>query len=717
VDPADLIKKFIDDPDGPNLGKFLTARCADLGRKPPRQGEVGSWAASLPVLATQLKDAGLGGLTMFIEMSMPPWDEQADVVLAGPDAKTGRPAYAIVELKQWTQGEVTPRGKVRFEYTRGVATEKPDHPWEQVEKYGNYLAELYTVLDRDHCKTAVLLHNATDVFMSKLRAAPAGPDSTMYGATELEDFQRFMKDTFGPGSSTRASNWLSQDRLRQPDSLLKRMEAEFDDSAKGRFVLLGEQAKAYDLVSEATDYALRTKRPAAVIVHGKPGTGKTAVALSLAGESFQKKRGVYYWVWHVAFRKALRQNSGLQVKHAERLFRSPREHRIRADEMENSAALSICDEAHRLEKRTNNRKFKVTTDQIDDLLWTSGVHVFFVDDDQQMKVSEIGTVAQLQKDLDERNIMHRTIELTTQVRSGGVSDYVDWVRRVVVLDPDSPKIWAQREDFKLWIAERPEEVEEILKAQAKSGEKYRITAGICWAPGDDDGYGHVKIGDWVRPWNYDGANSDGPDSEEWGWKPGGHRQIGCVHTAQGLEWDWAGVIIGEDLVYRGDQLVPQLEQNTGLHNYKRDREKRERAEKLIRNAYYVLMTRGKNGMVIYAQDNLLRAKLRSLVQPRALPPGAEAKDKWVRVQKRLPADLFDVVYQAREAGTASPHVSLDYVPSHRASLAWRDQLVAVLDDDLSAEAVRAYSDAGWDARRLSEWTPDALQTALDRKRS
>lgn len=719
ISASELLKTYPNTRSDGLLGAALETRCEVLHRKPPQRTEIDAWNESLPALAEQLQAAGLDHLVLFIEVAMHPFDEEADVVIAGagPD---GRPYYTLVELKRWTEFEVLPSGRVMAGSGNGKVKSKR-HPADQAEAHTATLSDLFAPLDRRYFTPVALLHNATENFMEQLRERSPVPELVMFGAHELDSFRRFMQDRYGSGDATFAADLLARARSRQPDSLFQRMDAEFDDTAGDRFALVGGQWEAYRLVSEAAEKALATGRPTAVIVRGKPGTGKTAIALKLAGEYFRRKQTPYYWAWQVAFREGLQKHSGLSTEDAKRLFRSPREKHITSDTMRLSAEISLCDESHRLEEKTKLQSHRRDTPQIADILWSSRVHVFFVDDDQQVATKEIGTAARLRKELEDRDVQVSEIELTTQIRAQGLNEYVDWVRRLVGLDPHVPQLWRQREDFRVWIAEHPAEIDRILTAQAADDDRYRATAGICWES-DDKGYGDVVIGDWRKPWNLRKASEEGPISKQWGWQPGGFKQLGCVHTAQGLDWEWAGAIIGPDLVLRNGRIETRLEENTGLPNYRsrRDHEKRRNAEKLIRNAYYILMTRGIKGIVIYAQDNLLRQHLRTLVEPLPLPSGAEPADKWGRVRGKLPQKMVDVVESVHDSGFGLPHVGLEYVPGHRSMMAWRDRLTAVLPDGLSADeaarAVRAYADAGWTARRQSDWDPGALLAALKGER-
>ncbi|MEV3938257.1 DNA/RNA helicase domain-containing protein [Glycomyces sp. NPDC049804] len=718
-----LLQEFGNTANDKRLGQVLTTKFKTRGAKKPQPGEINSWNQSLPALANALEEAGLGNLAMFIEFTMPPSNRCADVVLAGPSKESGKPAYMVVELKQWTDFPVQQGdGMVDISHKSGDPNWKM-HPWKQTRNYMEYLADAYGVLGSGPLYGAAYLHNATSAFIERLRQVRDGAGSYMFGADERAEFTTYLHRIFGTGSSADAARLLRTSRPRVSDGLLSRINAEFRAGAKDRFVLLEEQKLAYEMVFDALHEAALTSQKAAVIVRGKPGTGKTAVALKLAGEYFLKQRGVYYQVWHTAFRNGLIAHSGLKKNVAERIFVSPRGKYVRLRQAPENIALSICDEAHRLEEWTRERTVQGIGPQIEDILAVTNLHVFFIDDDQQVKMKEIGTVERLRKELEGRNVLVSEIELTTQFRSGGVDAYVDWTRRLVGLEDSPPGRWEQREDFELWIAERPEEVEQILKERAGDQERYRITAGFCWKwsdKKDKDGikWDFLKIGDWTRKWNLKTGSDEGPKSSEWAWQKGGFEQIGCIHTSQGLEWEWTGVIIGTDLVWDGEGTVPVLEKNLDLPNYADDPERQKEAMKLIRNAYYVLMTRGQRGAVIYAEDSRLRAALRALVDPMPVPLPLTVKEQQDLPGgvDRLDPEIKTAVDAFHRAGGPLARAQVKYVPTHRAQLAWREKRVAILSDTLSSDdaddAKRAYADAGWTARRESDWDAGSLLAAL-----
>jgi len=119
------------------------------------------------------------------------------------------------------------------------------------------------------------------------------------------------------------------------------------------------------------------------------------------------------------------------------------------------------------------------------------------------------------------------------------------------------------------------------------------------------------IGDWSRPWNLKSEWSVGgaPLSSLSATDPAGFGQVGCVYTAQGFEYDWNGVIIGRDLVWRGDRFVAQREfdKDPDFRNSKTVDDAT--FDRLVRHVYKVLLTRGMIGTLIYSDDAETRGML------------------------------------------------------------------------------------------------------------
>jgi len=160
-------------------------------------------------------------------------------------------------------------------------------------------------------------------------------------------------------------------------------------------------------------------------------------------------------------------------------------------------------------------------------------------------------------------------------------------------------------------------------AHAATDATARLSAGFCWRWSDPRPDGtlepDVKIGEWRMPWNAKanaGKLAQGiPKSDYWATDPRGVDQVGCVYTAQGFEYDYAGVIWGRDLVYRprkGWIGQPEFSQDPIL---KRGATKDPAAfTALVKNTYRVLLTRGLRGCYLYFEDDQTRDFVLSRVE-------------------------------------------------------------------------------------------------------
>jgi DUF2075 family protein len=131
-----------------------------------------------------------------------------------------------------------------------------------------------------------------------------------------------------------------------------------------------------------------------------------------------------------------------------------------------------------------------------------------------------------------------------------------------------------------------------------------------WIAGSD-----VVIGDWARPWNLKGQRAVGgaPPSALWATDPAGFGQVGCVYTAQGFEYDWNGVIIGPDLVWRGNDWAVIRSANKDPDFRSQTKVTEIEFSRLIRSVYKVLLTRSMVGTVIYSPDPETRDLLHTLI--------------------------------------------------------------------------------------------------------
>ncbi|WP_327400047.1 DUF2075 domain-containing protein [Streptomyces sp. NBC_01288] len=601
-----------------SLFLHLTERFVHLHGYRPGTSEVRSWERSIPVLAAALNDAGLGDVEIMLEYALPLNSKRADAILAGVHPRTGDPSYVIVELKQWSQAEPDEDDPTLCHvdpYAHPVL-----NPIEQVRRYCEYLVNFNGALSgrAERVSGVAFLHNATEFGVTGLREIESDDHGQLFTGERRGEFLDHLRARLSdrhPGAHA-ADELLGAATV--PSRQLMSVAAQ-EVRERQQFVLLDEQQVAYRLVLNAVRRAQQSDHKEVVIVTGGPGTGKSVIALQLLGELYRRGVPALHATGSQSFTKTMRKVAGARRREVQDLFKYFNSF-MTAEK--NSLGALICDEAHRIRETSANRytraEHRTGRAQIDELIDVAHVPVFLLDEHQVVRPGEMGTVAEIEAVAARRGVRCTVVPLDSQFRCGGSDAYLNWVVRLLGLAPGGPVTWEPDDRMRLLVADSPEEMETFLDARRAQGYGARMSAGYCWRWSSEPKPGEplvadVVIGDWARPWNLRGDRSvsGAPPAALWATDPAGFGQIGCVYTAQGFEYDWSGVIIGPDLVWRGDRWVidpaaskdPVFKKSTPHAD----------VDRLIRNTYKVLLTRGMVGTVVYSTDPETREQLRRLV--------------------------------------------------------------------------------------------------------
>lgn len=582
-----------------------------------------SWRNSLPRLARDLQDAGLGAIEMLVEQRLPLTSKRADVVLAGFDAQSGDPRYLVVELKQWGAAERVDDA-VNLVSVPGTAYRQSLHPSVQVAGYVDYLRDFVAILGDGAPGGARIdglayLHNATVSSVESLLSHDLVRTHPIFTGDARGAFVEHLRSVFAPTPGLGAADTLAQSRIAPSKQLLTLAADEVRE--REQFVLLDEQRVAFDLVLRAVARSRRGDTKSAVVITGGPGSGKSVIALALLGELGREGRTVMHATGSRSFTQTLRKVVGHRAPRVKSLFAYFNSF-MQAER--NGLDVLICDEAHRIRETSVNRYTpKAVRDdarlQIDELLDAARVPVFLLDEHQVVRPGEQGAVADIRAAAARRGLDVVQIDLDGEFRAGGSEAYIEWVRRLLGLAEGGPNPWNDEPTFSVEVVDSPQEMESRLRAKLALGHGARMTAGYCWPWSDPvDGVGlvpDVRIGTWARPWNVKGdrAVGDAPPSALWATAEGGFEQVGCVYTAQGFEYGWNGVILGPDLVWRTDRFVARRDENRDPDFRSRTRVSDDEFDRLVRNVYKVLLTRGMEGTFIYSVDDETQRKLWALI--------------------------------------------------------------------------------------------------------
>ncbi|WP_328777467.1 DUF2075 domain-containing protein [Streptomyces goshikiensis] len=620
-----------------------------------------AWAESLISLANDLVAADRGNVEMVVECaatldeSERPEPRLIDVVLVGRHPYEHRPSVQLVELKRWSMVTRIERATADLVYVPGLG-DKPGmgdkkHPALQLREYYEAFTSSRGPFENAafECGGFAYLHNATEDSVRPLIGldAPTGAYARVYTADRRAQLLDDLKESFAAeGGAAEAETMLRTMGLRNTPLLDAMNWSRGDDTV---FTLRGRQkVVADDILDAASKILPDPELPAFVpderrvifLVTGGAGTGKSAIGLQVKAKLEGQGRTVKYASGSRAFNAAIQEHVGYGDKQFRETFTyfssfvEPRETPL---------DLLICDEAHRLRDHSTNQYWSEEErekwgkgPQVDELLDASRLTVFFLDEGQSVRPNEVGTV-QLIKDAAERyDAELLEYRLREQYRCGGSGAYIHWVRAVLGVTDEAPELWRPDGLMHVEVVDTPEELERIIRAEAQAGASARMVAGYCWPWTEPVGEekrleADVRIGDWHRPWNAKSETycADGvPPSDIWSVHANGLGQIGCVYTAQGLEWDWCGVIMGEDMVRRGDRWVFQR----GKDRKEGPDSKIKRVDlpgsldpkvsasgvddddfaRLVRQAYHVLLTRASRAAVLYSTDEETRAYLKGL---------------------------------------------------------------------------------------------------------
>lgn len=582
----------------------------------PSESEKRSWGNSFKELASLLVESELANINVLLEFQLPYSSKRVDAILVGTSPKNSKPVVIAIELKQWTDA-------TKFEDLNDVVKiaaygNTPIlHPALQVKAYCEYLLDFNRFAAHDETKVfgVVYLHNWLNSRNEVIDQVPASDTSMLFLGSEKGQFKKYLSEKI----SAKNSDLVTDEFLTAKLAPTKQLLAVAADEIRNReqFRLLDEQQVAYSVVMKAVRDAEAANTKTVVIITGGPGSGKSVIALSLLGELSRRGKSCLHATGSRAFRNSLRKIAGARAPQVQKMF-SFFNSFMASDA--NSLDVLICDEAHRIRETSANRytkaEFRTGTPQLHELLRVARVPVFLLDSNQVVRKGETGTPEYIESEAKSMGLNVNRVDLDGQFRCGGSKLYENWLAGFLNLQDERQFIWEPDINFQVQVVDSPAEMERLLAEKNNEGFKARITAGYCWQWHEPESDGtlpmDVVIGDWKKPWNIKGPRGVGGylTGELWAIDPKGFDQIGCVYTVQGFEYDWNGVIMGPDLVWRKDRWVanPSGSKDPAMKgvdasNY----------ERLIKNTYKVLFTRGLVGTYVFSVDPETQEHLKNLL--------------------------------------------------------------------------------------------------------
>lgn len=577
------------------------------GYRPPKN-EKRAWQNSLSRISDLIQIAELRDNFIVLEYEIPYNQSRLDCLLYGED-ENKISHIVLIELKQWESVTALPdEGNFKVETFIGGKEHIVIHPSQQVKGYHQYLYDFISEFENPpplklfscaYCHNYSKKNNSgllDPIYEELIKQHP------LYCKEDVEEIAKELKLRLNNGKGFEIFNRFIRSSIKPSKKLLDNIHHVIKNDV--RYSLINEQLIAKNMILSKIKKIKKNKiNKAVIIVRGGPGTGKSVIALNILADLALKRNYVLYACKSKAFRDGLRSFVGKEARNLFTNLYSLVPRRIKENEID---ALLI-DEAHRIEKTSNNRyipvEYRTDMSQIDQLIRCAKLSVFFIDDHQVVRSSEIGSTELIKESARKFNAQIDEVELHSQFRCMGSNDYLDWVESILGYKQIQKKFKITGE-FDFRIFESPHQLyEELKKRELEKSNSARLTAGYCWKWSNPlpDGtlVKDVVIGDFAMPWETKGERSISgyPPWYEWAFKPKGFEQVGCIYTAQGFEFDYIGVIIGDDLYYdsKTDSLKCDISK-TADPTLKKDKVN---FEKYVKNIYRVLLTRGIKGCYIY----------------------------------------------------------------------------------------------------------------------
>ena len=607
---------FIDDVDLGIIADKIRSKYIEVVKRRPSVPEFNSWKNSMQYMRGVLSDNEIPSNTgIAIEYNIPPTGCRIDFMMSGYNKDKSN--VVIIELKQWDKafevGQMDGIYKVNT-YTGGGMRDV-NHPSYQAMTYANLIRDYNeTVQLKDiNVVPCAYLHNyyfENDDTLLSNNYKEYTDQAPLFGHNDVIKLRSFIKKYIEDGDDGNILYEIDHGRIRPSkmlqDSLSKMLKGNKE------FYMIDNQKIVYEYaIKNAIDTVSKNDKTV-MIVRGGPGTGKSVLAINLLVEFNNRNMTCFYVTKNSAPRSvyATKLRGEYTQTYINHLFQGSGNF---VDEESNKLDVLIVDEAHRLNAKSGMFQNK-GENQIKEIINASNFSIFFIDENQKVTLKDIGSEDLIRKFANELGAGIYTFDLDSQFRCNGSDGYLAWLDRVLEIR-DTANFDIDGFDYDFKVFDDPNEMRKAIEEKNNINNKSRIVAGYCWEwptgnTRKDTNYHEIKIPEYCFEisWNLDGGENFAIGTTS-------VNEAGCIHTVQGLEFDYVGVIIGDDLRYENGQIVTdytkRAKTDTSLNGIKKianeqgEEVANKIADNIIKNTYRTLMTRGMKGCYIYCTNKEL----------------------------------------------------------------------------------------------------------------
>lgn len=593
----------------------IEKKVKEVLHKNTARNEYVSWMNSMQYMYKVMEDKRIpDNSKIAIEYRIPNSNKRVDFIISGED-EFSRESAVVIELKQWQEIEkVQTKEAIVKTYLQGRLVETT-HPSYQAWSYVSMIEDY----NEDVRKYKIKLQPCAYLHNYRLRDNDDLLD-------ENYQFYINMAPVFTRGDTDKLAAFIAKYiKKGNPDVLYhiengriipsKSLQDNLLSMLKGNkeFVLIDDQKVIYEkAITIAKNY---TNKKQVYIIHGGPGTGKTVLAINMLVAILNIDQNVMYVTKNAAPREVYRKKlteGKYRKAYIDNLFKGSGSF---TQSINNDFDCLIVDEAHRLNAKSGMFQ-NLGENQVKEIIRAAKTSIFFVDDYQIVTTKDIGSTNEIKKWCQYFNADVYEDTLISQFRCNGSDSYLSWIDSVLEITSNVDDKFDLNYDIR--ICDTPQEVFNLIVEKNKINNKSRMVAGYCWDwIKDGKNYSNIhdiKIDDFEISWNLGSSST-------WAIDPESVNEAGCIHTCQGLEFEYVGVLIGDDLRYE-DGIVTDFTKRAktdqsikGLKGmYKKNQTYAlELADKIIKNTYRTLMTRGQKGCYIYCTDKKLNEYLKKKI--------------------------------------------------------------------------------------------------------
>jgi DUF2075 family protein len=603
------------------------------------ESELNSWKNSLRYMDAIVEDPEIPDDTgIAIEFNVPNTSKRIDFILTGKNGD-GTRTVVIVELKQWQNAEVTNKDAIVNTFLGGSKRDT-SHPSYQAWSYAT-LIEDYNETVREEpirLKPCAYLHNCeagSAILDPRYRAhTDRAPAFLKHDSQKLRDF---IKSHVKYGDSGEAMYLIKDGKIRPSKNLADHLCSLLEGNEE--FCLIDDQKLVFETGKLLAEISTPAKKNV-LIVNGGPGTGKSVVAINLLVELTRRGLVAQYVTKNSAPREVYQSKlSGTFTKtRISNLFKGSGAY---TETKANAFQALIVDEAHRLNEKSGMFSNK-GENQIKEIINASAFSIFFLDEDQRIHWKDIGDNDKVKHWAEELGASITELNLQSQFRCNGSDGYLAWIDHTLGIH-ETANTTLEGINFEFKVCSSASELRDLIYERNRPNNKARMVAGYTqkWVSKKDP-----KAYDFDFPnENFKARWNLSEDGMLWILKESSVHEIGCIHTCQGLEVDYVGVIFGDDFLIRDGKIVTDAAKryhgDRSIHGYKKalkanPTEALKHADDIIKNTYRTLMTRGQKGCYVYSTDPETNTYLQQAAQS-ALEPSIDE----TKVEPTLPFRILE----------------------------------------------------------------------------